>query len=181
MSHDTVPSDQSGEPVRRSDELACRLAYECGWQLYEHSIRTLEGQRTRAVALLSVTLIAAGIAALAFLDGGIARELGCVGGLGGVVFAVSTLAVAVSTVVVAWPVKTEMALGPKRILKNLVEPQHPGRTPKWVHESLARDLDEAYVRFDATLQFRNKFYKWSVVCAPVVLAGAGMVVLDVII
>ena len=147
----------------------------------EHAIRTLEAQRTRAVALLSVTLVAAGIAASAFLAGGIARELGCVGVLGAAVFSASTLAVAAFTVVVAWPVKTSMALGPKLILKNLVEAQHPGRTPKWVHDSLARDLDEAHVGFVERLQFRNRFYKWSVVCAPVVLAGAGMVVLDVII
>ena len=172
---------QTDEQARRSDELACRLAYECGWQLYEHSIRTLEAQRTRAVALLSVTLVAAGIAASAFLAGDIARELGGVGGLGGAVFAASTLAVTAFTAAVAWPVKTNMALGPKNIIKNLVGTQQPKRTPAWVHKSLAGDLDNAFVEFSEALQVRNRCYKWSVVCAPFVLAGAGMVVLDAII
>jgi len=164
-----------------SDELACRLAYECGWQLCEHAIRTLEAQRTRAVALLSVTLIAAGISASAFSAGDIASELGCVGGIGGILFAVGSLAVAVSTAVVTWPVKTNMALGPKNIVRNLVEPQERGRTPAWVYKSLARDLADAYGEFTTTLQVRNMFYKWSVGCAPAVLVGAGMVVIDVII
>ena len=68
----------------------------------------------------------------------------------------------------------------------LVDSQPPARSPTppsfpKSHKSLAANLDDAYADFSATLQFRNRFYKWSVVCAPVVLAGAGMVVLDVII
>ncbi|MCY4369249.1 MAG: hypothetical protein OXF41_07460 [bacterium] len=101
--------------------------------------------------------------------------------MGGAVFAASALAVAVSTAVVAWPVKTKMALGPDNILKNLIEPQHPKRTPAWVHKSLAGNLDTAYAEFSTTLQVRNMFYKWSVGLAPVVLAGTGMAVLDAII
>ena len=172
---------QDNEQARLSNELASKLAYQCGWRLCEHALRTLEAQRTRAVALLSVTLVATGIAVSAFLEGGIARELGCVGVIGAAVFAASTLAVVVSTVVVAWPVKTTMALGPKHILKNFVEPPHPGKTPAWVYKSLAANLDDAYKGFTKTLQRRNRFYMWSVLCAPVVLAGAGMVVLDAII
>ncbi|MXY09254.1 MAG: hypothetical protein F4Z00_12405 [Acidimicrobiaceae bacterium] len=164
-----------------SDELACKLAYECAWQLCEHAIRTLEAQRTRAVALLSVTLIAAGIAASAFSAGDVAQELGCVGGIGGALFAASSLVVVVSTMVVAWPVKTNMALSPKNIVRNLVEPQPRGRTPAWVYKSLAGNLDDAHAAFTTTLGVRNMFYKWSVGCAPAVLVGAGMVVVDVII
>ena len=178
---ESAEQGQASESQRRSDELACKLAYECGWRLCEHSLRTLEAQRTRAVALLSVTLVAAGIAASGFLAGDIAKDLGGVGGLGGIAFAGSALVVAASTVVVAWPVKTKMALGPKNMVKNLVQPQHQHRTPAWVYKSLAGDLDTAHAEFDATLQVRNRFYKWSVGCAPVALAGAGMVILDAII
>ena len=178
---ESTTSGSVDERALGSDELACRLAYECGWQLCEHAIRTLEAQRTRAVALLSVTLIAAGIAASAFSAGEVANELGGVGGVGGMLFAASSLIVAASTAVVAWPVKTKMALGPTKIIKNLVEPQDQGRTPTWVYKSLAGNLADAYAEFNTTLQVRNMFYKWSVGCAPVVLAGAGIVVLDVLI
>ena len=123
---ETTHTDSPDERALGSDELACRLAYECGWQLCEHAIRTLEAQRTRAVALLSVTLIAAGIAASAFSAGDIAKELGCIGGIGGILFAASSLAVAVSTAVVAWPVKTKMALGPKNIVRKPCRAPKPG-------------------------------------------------------
>ena len=178
---ETTHTDAPDERALGSDELACQLAYECAWQLCEHAIRTLEAQRTRAVALLSVTLIAAGIAASAFSAGDIAQELGCVGAMGGILFAAGSLVVVVSTMVVAWPVKTNMALGPKNIVRNLVEPQPRGRTPAWVYKSLAGDLDNAHAEFNETLKLRNMFYKWSVGCAPVVFVGAGMVVLDVLI
>ena len=172
-------SDQSKE-ARRSDELASRLAYEGGWQLCEHAVQTLEAQRTRAIALLSVTLVSAGIAASAFLAGGIAEDLGWVGSLGGGVFVVSALAVTVTTATVAWPVEMDV-LDPEQLVEKYSESQHPDRKPVWVYKSLARDLAEAHATFMTTLRRRNKFYKWSVGCAPTVIAGAGMVVLDAIV
>ena len=172
-------SDQNNE-TRRSDELGSRLAYECGWQLCEHAIRTLEAQRTRAIALLSVTLVAAGIAASAFLAGGMVGDLGYIGGLGGVLFAVSALAVTATTAAVAWPVEMDV-LDPEQLVEKYAESQHPDRKRVWVYKSLALDLAEAHARFKTTLRRRNMFYKWSIVCAPVVIAGAGMVAIDVIV
>lgn len=169
-----------GNVALLSDDLAYKLAYECGWKLCENSIRTLEAQRTRAVALLSVALVAAGIVAAAFLAEGIAEELSCVGVLGGFLFAASALVMTVSTAKVAWPTMSKGALRPEKIIKNLVDGQHPDRSPAWVYKSLAGNLDTAYNELRSTLQNRNRFYKWSVGCAPAVLLGAGMVVLDVL-
>ncbi len=168
------------EAARRSDELACRLAYECGWRLCEDSLRTLEAQRTRAVALLSVTIIAAGAAASVFLSGGLTEDFGCAGALGWIAFAAGTAAVTVCTAVVAWPITTETALRPAKIIAYYVDSQKPGRRPTWVHKSLANDLDRAFSDMTRTLTTRNQFYKWSIRGALVVLGGVGIVVLDVV-
>ena len=69
LSNSGEHSQSPEEMARESDELACKLAYECGWQLCEDSLRTLDAQRTRAFTLLSVTLAAAGIALSAFVGG----------------------------------------------------------------------------------------------------------------
>ena len=164
----------------RSDELACKLAYECGWRLCEDSLRTLEAQRTRAVALLSVTIIAAGAVASVFLSGGFTEDFRCAGTLGWIVFALSTAGVTVCTAVVAWPIETETALRPAKIIANYVTPQERDRRPTWVHKNLARDLDEAFEGMIQTLKIRNWFYKRSVVCAVAVLVGVGIVTLDVV-
>lgn len=180
----TTPAGESSEAaeerVRQSDELACKLAYECGWRLCDDALRTLEAQRTRAVALLSFTMVAAGVAVSVFLRDGFAEELGCAGVLGWLLFAAGAAGVAVSTVAVAWPLETKMGLGPVNIIENYVESEESGRTPSWVHEHLARNLHAEYDERLDDLRTRNRFYKWSVGCAPVVLAGAGIVVLDVV-
>ena len=80
---------------------------------------------------------------------------------------------------VAWPIESEAALRPAKIIANYVTPQKPGRRPTWVHKSLAMDLDKAYKKMRKTLVFRNILYKWSVRCALVVLVGAAMLVVDV--
>ena len=171
---------QAGDDARLSDELACRLAYECGWRLCGDALKTLESQRTRAFTLLSVTMVAAGIATSAFLRDDMPRNLDQLGKLGLVTFGVGTLVVMACAAAVAWPIKTEAALRPARIVANYVTPQHPGRTPTWVHKNLARDLDKAYAKMDRKLKTRNVLYMLSVGCVPVVLVGAGMVVRDVV-
>lgn len=172
--------ESAGDAARRSDELACKLAYECGWRLCEDSLRTLEAQRTRAVALMSVTIIAGGAVASVFLSGGLTEDFGCAGVLGWIAFAAGTAAVTVCTAVVAWPITTETALRPAKIIAHYVTPQEPGRRPTWVHKNLASDLDRAFGDMTSTLVTRNRFYKWSILGALVVLAGVGMVVLDVV-
>ena len=173
-------AESAEEAARRSDELACKLAYECGWRLCEDSLRTLEAQRTRAVALLSVAIIAAGAVASVFLSGGLTEDFGCIGILGWIAFAAGTATVTVCTAVVAWPITTETALRPAKIIAHYVTPQEPGRRPTWVHKNLASDLDRAFGDMTSTLKIRNRFYKWSILGALVVLAGVGIVVLDVV-
>ena len=179
--HSSGRGESAEDDARRSDELACKLAYECGWRLCEDSLRTLEAQRTRAVALLSVTIIAAGAVASVFLSGGLTEDFGCAGVLGWIAFAAGTATVTVCTAVVAWPITTETALRPAKIIAHYVTPQDPGRRPTWVHKNLANDLDRAFGDMTSTLNTRNEFYKWSIRGALVVLAGVGIVVLDVII
>ena len=177
---DGESSESAEERVRRSDELACKLAYECGWRLCGDALQTLESQRTRAFTLLSVTLVAAGIAATAFLRGDVIESLSCVGILGLVVFAVGSFVVMGCAATVAWPLITEAALRPSEIISNYVIPEDEGRRTTWVHKHLARDLENAYDKMCEKLTVRNMFYKWSVACAPVVLFGAAMLVLDVL-
>ena len=180
LSNSGEHSQSPEEMARESDELACKLAYECGWQLCEDSLRTLDAQRTRAFTLLSVTLAAAGIALSAFVGGEAPKSLDLLGNLGLVVFAIGALLVTVCSAVVAWPIETEAALRPSTIIKNYVAPRQPERTPTWVHRYLARDLESAYDKMKKTLKARSVFYKWAVGCSPVVLVGASTVVLDVV-
>lgn len=179
--HSSGRGESAGDDAQRSDELACKLAYECGWRLCDDSLRTLEAQRTRAVALLSVTIIAAGAVASVFLSGGLTEDFGCAGILGWIAFAAGTATVTACTAVVAWPITTETALRPAKIIAHYVTPQEPGRRPTWVHKNLANDLDRAFDKVTSTLKIRNGFYKWSIRGALVVLAGVGIVVLDVVI
>ena len=166
------------EAARQSDELACRLAYECGWRLCGDALQTLESQRTRAFTLLSVTLVAAGIAATAFLRGDVTESLGCVGILGLVVFALGALVVTGCAATVAWPLVTEAALRPSKIIEGYVTPAHEDRRTTWVYKHLAGDMESAYDEMRDKLAVRNMFYKWSVACSPVVVFGAAMLVLD---
>lgn len=173
-------SESAEARVRRSDELACKLAYECAWRLCEGALKTLESERTRAFTLLSVTMVAAGIAVSAFLRDDVIESLGCLGIAGLLVFATGALVGMACAAVVAWPIMTEAALRPSAIIDNYVTPQDQLRSVTWVHKHLARDMENAYVMMSQKLTVRNMFYKWSVVCAPVVLVGAGMVVIDAI-
>ncbi len=133
-----------------------------------------------ASTLLSVTIVVAGFLTSVLARSDVGDLLGCAALIGGILFAAATVGVTVCTVVAAWPVKTDMALGASKILQNYYYPQHPGRTPMWVHENLAKNMDEAYDRVDSVLGFRTSVYRSSLLCAPVVLLGAGIVVLDVI-
>ena len=172
--------EHSESAARGSDELACKLAYECAWRLCGNALQTLESERTRAFTLLSVTMVVAGIAVSAFLRDDVTENLGCAGIVGLIVFAVGAAVGMVCAAVVAWPIMTEAALRPSAIIANYVTPQDTKRSATWVHKHLARDLENAYVTMRKKLTVRNMFYKWSVVCAPVVLVGAGIVVLDVV-
>ena len=67
---DDNKNDSVDEQAHRSDELACKLAYECGWRLCGDALQTLESQRTRAFTLLSVTIVTTGVVLSAFLRGG---------------------------------------------------------------------------------------------------------------
>ena len=168
------------EMARESDDLACRLAYECGWRLCEDSLRTLGAQRTRAFTLLSVMLASAGIALSAFVGGEVREDLDLLGIIGLVVFALGALLITACAAVVAWPIETEAALRPSAIIKNYVTPEEEGRKTTWVYENLARDLEKAYDKMKNKLKARSRLYKCAVGLSPVVLIGAGMVVLDVV-
>lgn len=191
MTVDTDPSDLgawsttgeesgvSAEKRRQSDELACKLAYECGWRLCGDALQTLESQRTRAFTLLSVTLVAAGIAATGVQRGDGVESLGWIGLLGLVVFAVGALIVMGCAARVAWPLVTEAALRPSVIVAYYVTPRHEDRRTTWVYQYLARDLEDAYDKMCDKLTVRYRSYKCAIACAPVVLFGAVMLVLDV--
>ena len=180
LSNSGEHSQSPEEMARESDELACRLAYECGWQLCNDSLRTLDAQRTRAFTLLSVTLATAGIALSAFVGGEVRENLDPLGNFGLAVFAIGALLVTTCAAVVAWPIETEAALRPSAIVKNYVTSEDEGRRTTWVYKNLAGNLEEAYDKMKKKLKARSLLYKCAVGLSPVVLIGAGMVVLDVI-
>ena len=161
-----------------SDELACQLAYECGWRLCGDALQTLESQRTRAVALLSVTLVAAGLAVSSFARGDELETLGCLGIAGLAVCAVGALAVAGCAAKVAWPITADNAFLPSKIIANYVTPRHKDRSSSWVYRNLARDLEDAYNKMNDGLRMRHTFYKWAVVCVSLVVLGAAMLGVD---
>ncbi len=108
--------------TRDADELACKLAYECAWRLCDDALKTLESQRTRAVALLSLTIVAAGIVASSLLRANIIDDVGAIGVMGMMAFGLSTLVIMVCAAIVAWPLDTETALRPSQIIANYVNP-----------------------------------------------------------
>ena len=114
------------EMAHESDELACKLAYESGWQLCEDSLRTLDAQRTRALTLLSVTLATAGIALSAFVGGEVGKNLDLLGNFGLAGFAIGALLMTACAAVVAWPIESEAALRPSVIVANYVTPEKEG-------------------------------------------------------
>ncbi len=180
LSNSREHSQSPEEMARESDELACKLAYESGWKLCEDSLRTLDAQRTRAFTLLSVMLASAGIALAAFVGGEVREDLDPLGIIGLAVFSLGALLIVACAAVVAWPIETEAALRPSVIVKNYVDPEEGGRRTTWVHKNLARDLEEAYDKMKNKLKARSVRYKCAVGLSPVVLIGAGMVVLDVV-
>lgn len=163
----------------RSDEVACKAAYEWSRQLVDDALRTLEAQRTRAVALLSMTILVAGVVAAAASAGYADASIGCAGIIGWALFAVGTTSVAVCAGVVAWPVTTDAALKPTLIIENLVEPQHETRSRVWAYKTLVRDLSSAYERdLKRTTAVRNNAYKMLLGGVYVVLAAAALVWAD---
>ncbi|MDE0267739.1 MAG: hypothetical protein OXI96_01705 [Acidimicrobiaceae bacterium] len=169
----------SDRETHRADELASKLAYECGWRLCDDALSVLESQRTRAATLLTVTILAVGVAASVFLDANFADDLELWRVLGLILFGIGTAGVMFCTVMVAWPIKTETALSPKEIVKNYIKPQEENRNPSWIYKNLARDLENAYTELKTTLTKRNRFYKCSLICPIVVLVGVVIIVADV--
>lgn len=171
--------EAAAREARRADELASRLAYECGWRACEDNLRTLEGQRTRALALLSVTIVATGVVASVLLGRDLLQNIGCVGVIGAVALLLGALGVAVCAVWVAWPVTTMAALRPAKIMDNYVNPQPQGRTPVWVYKYLARDLDKALQDLASKLKIRSGLYVGSIISTMIMLGGVAILVLDV--
>lgn len=166
------------ELTRRSDELASKLAYEWGWRLAEGAVQTLDSQRTRAVALLSVAILTAGITASATSLSGPGDGLQGLGVLGLILLVSGGLAVVVCAGVVAWPIKTEALLDPAKIIEHYVKPQHELRTPAWVYESLSADLSDQYRPLERKVKTRNRFYMCAIAAIPLVVVGALLVWLD---
>ena len=143
---DSSEAAQPDDDVRRTDELASRLAYEWNLRLAEDALRTLEAQRTRAVALLSVAIVALGIATSGASARGADTGLQFLGILGWILFGLGIAAVAVCAAAVAWPIETDALLDPTKIISNYVELRDDRKTPAWVHQKLSRDLRDGYAR-----------------------------------
>lgn len=166
----------------RSDEVACKAAYEWSRQLVDDALRTLEAQRTRAVALLSITIVVAGVAASVTPARYADTEIGCVGVIGWILFALGTASVAAWAGVVAWPITTDAALRPTSIIENFVEPRHETRSRVWLYKTLVRDLFGAYERdLKRSAAFRNNAYKALLGGVYAVLLGSALVWLDAVI
>lgn len=173
---------KNGEPdksTRHSEELAAQLAYECGWRACDDNLRTLEGQRTRSLALLSVTILTSGIVASVLPGSDLLDSIEFTGVIGGVAFVLGVLGVAVCTAWVAWPLETLASLRPSKITEHYVDLQELGKTPTWVYRHLARDLDVALQDLGSKLRKRTWFYIGSLVSTMIVLAGVVTLVLDV--
>ena len=180
LSNSGEHSQSPEEMARESDELACRLAYECGWQLCNDSLRTLDAQRTRAFTLLSVTLATAGIALSAFVGGEVRENLDPLGNFGLAVFAIGALLVTTCAAVVAWPIETEAALRPSAIVKTTSLLRRRGAGRHGSTKTSRGTWRKPYDKMKNELKARSLLYKCAVGLSPVVLIGAGMVVLDVV-
>ena len=174
-----VRTQQQSQESRRSDEVASQLAYECGWRACEDNLRTLEGQRTRSLALFSVAILAVGIAVSAFLGKNLLETLGCVGVIGGIVFVLGVLGVSVCSAWMAWPLRTMTVLRPTNIISGYVNPQHPQRTPAWVYKNLAKNLDKALGLLQSQIETRSRVYVGAIIFTMVMLAGVVILVFDV--
>ena len=171
----------SGVPAskgeRESDSLAARLAYESGWRRCEDALRTLAANRTITVAVLSLTLPAAGVVA-SLPTIGDPNDTGCPAAVGWMILAIAVVCALVAAGRVLRPMKTMVALGATQIVDNYITPAEPGRSPIWVYTNLARDLDAAYDDMHKELEARSFAYKVVLTSVLFAFIGAGMVVLD---
>ena len=166
------------ETALASDALAAKLAYESGWRLCGDALRTLVGQRTIAVALVSLTLPAAGVATSLLAGSDPRGDLGLVPRVGWATFAGTAFLGLACAIWVFWPIKTTAALGPLKIIKNYVQSDHPGRTPDWVYKNLARDLAAAYDDTHKALSARSRAYRAVLLFVASAVVAAGIIVLD---
>ncbi len=172
-------SEATTERMRRSEDVASRLAYECGWRTCEDNLRALEGQRTRSLALLSVSILIGGIAVSVLLGRDLLDDLGVAGVVGGSLSGLGVLIVAVCAAWVSWPLETMASLRPKKIIENYVNLQHSGKTETWVYKNLATNLDAALEDLNSKVKFRTGLYMGSLVSTMFVLGGVVMMVFDV--
>ena len=178
MGEDASHSPRS-EDEREADTLAAQLAYESGWRRCNgrHSAPSRRG-RTITVAVLSLTLPAAGGVASLSAIGNPKNGIGVMAAAGWIVVGVAAVCALLAAGRVLRPIETLAALGATKIVENYISPAERGRNPTWVYQHLARDLDNAYEHMHEELGARSFAYKAvlaSVFCA---FVGAGIVVAD---
>ena len=97
--YDEEPEEETGNASggtasrdeRESDALAARLAYECAWRRCDDALRTLRERRTITVAVLSLTLPAAGLVASLSTVGDRMNGASCISAVGWTVLAIAAL------------------------------------------------------------------------------------------
>ena len=153
--------------------LACRLAYEAGVRRVDYHIRTLEGMRTRCMALVAVMLISAGIVA------GIADSpkdgLRWWGWAGLALFLSCALVTTIAAVHVTRPAWGIRALGPRQVLaahatKSLTESE--------IYRSLAERLTAELGRWSRALGVRARSVTISLVSTFLGIGGIALVWVD---
>lgn len=184
--YDEEPEEETGNASggtasrdeRESDALAARLAYECAWRRCDDALRTLRERRTITVAVLSLTLPAAGLVASLSTVGDRMNGASCISAVGWTVLAIAALCALLSAGRVLRPIRTIAAFSAANIVENYIKSSEPGRNPIWVYQHLARDVDSAYEHMDRELAARSFAYRAVLVSVLIAFIGAGIVVLD---
>lgn len=161
------------DPPENARILVCRLAYDAGVRRVDYHIRTLEGMRTRCMALVAVMLISAGIVA-GIVDspkGGLRWW----GWAGLVLFLVCALVTTVAAIHVARPAWGIPAIGPREVLATHAT---ESLTESDIYRNLAESLTVELQQWSRALGVRARSVTVSLVSTFLGMGGITLVWID---
>lgn len=158
--------------------VGCRLAYEAGVHWLDANVKALEALRTRALALMSVMLIATTFVANVAPDPTKGGGFGSWAWAGIALFGLGLAVTIGMGVYVVWTARFTAELGPLKILNTHVDP-YPTWPSSGIYRAIAKNLDGYAKESRNLLRNRASCYKWSLLGVPIGVVGIALLWVDV--
>ncbi|MYB08448.1 MAG: hypothetical protein F4Y28_00535 [Acidimicrobiia bacterium] len=158
--------------------LGSRLAYEAGVHWLDANVKALESLRTRALALMSVMLIAATFVANVAPTPTKGEGLSSWAWAGIALFGLGLAVTIAMGVYVVWTASFTAELGPLKIIDRHVDP-YPTWPSSNIYKEIAKDLDGYAKESRRLLRNRASCYKWSLLGVPIGVVGVALLWVDV--